>query len=63
MNYFTRRLAGVIIENKDALELISEHDSADTLFYVDPPYAAATRDLAQDWRGHGDSLRAFWESP
>ena len=50
MHYFTRRLAGVIIENKDALELITEHDSADTLFYVDPPYAASTRDLAQDYK-------------
>ena len=50
MDYFTRRLAGVIIENKDALELVSEHDSADTLFYVDPPYVASTRDLAQDYK-------------
>ena len=60
MGDFTRRLAGVIIENKDALELMNEHDSADTLFYVDPPYVASTRDLAHDYRhemtGHATFL-------
>ena len=50
LNDFTRRLAGVVIENKDALELMKEHDSKDSLFYVDPPYVASTRDLAQDYR-------------
>ncbi|MGC4732756.1 DNA adenine methylase [Providencia hangzhouensis] len=37
------RLQGVIIENKPATELIKQHDSADTLFYVDPPYVPSTR--------------------
>ena len=37
------RLAGVVIENRDAIEIIQQHDGADTLFYVDPPYVHGTR--------------------
>lgn len=37
------RLRTVQIENRDALSLIAQMDSPDTLFYVDPPYPAATR--------------------
>ena len=47
---FTNRLRGVIIENMDAMELIQQHDAPDTLFYLDPPYVASERDLAQDYR-------------
>lgn len=39
------RLQGVIIENKDAFELIKYHDSPNTLFYVDPPYVHSSRKL------------------
>jgi DNA adenine methylase len=42
---FTERLRGVVIENKPAAELIPQHDTALTLFYVDPPYPFATRSL------------------
>lgn len=44
------RLRGVVIENKNALDLMPQHDSEQTVFYVDPPYVAATRDKGGDYR-------------
>ncbi len=43
LQFFVKRLAGVTIENRPAIEVIRAHDSADTLHYVDPPYVHATR--------------------
>lgn len=37
------RMAGVLIENRPALDLIRQHDAPDTLHFVDPPYLAGTR--------------------
>lgn len=37
------RLAGVLIENRPAIEVIQAHDTPDALHYVDPPYVHETR--------------------
>lgn len=39
------RLTGVVIDNRDACEVMSAHDGAQTLHYVDPPYMPDTRSL------------------
>ena len=43
---FTERLRGVVIENRNAFDVIASQDHADTLFFVDPPYLSSVR-------GHG----------
>lgn len=42
---YVDRLRGVIVENKDAFEVIEQHDSPGTLFFVDPPYVHSTRNM------------------
>lgn len=42
---FTERLRGVIIENLPAEQIIEDHDSPDTLFYIDPPYLHSERSM------------------
>jgi DNA adenine methylase len=43
------RLRGVIIENRDAREIMEQHDSPETLHFVDPPYLPETRDKGGDY--------------
>ncbi|MCL1960582.1 MAG: DNA adenine methylase, partial [Desulfovibrionaceae bacterium] len=45
-----RRLRGVIIEHSQAERVIRVQDSPDTLFFVDPPYVASTRDKNAKYR-------------
>jgi DNA adenine methylase len=53
------RLARVVIESKDALELVLQHDQDDALHYVDPPYVHSTRDAGgrqRDYRFEMDDV-------
>lgn len=61
------RLRGVVIENRDALEVMQRHDTPDALHYCDPPYVHSTRSAAMHGN-HGyahemtdDQHRAFSE--
>jgi DNA adenine methylase len=38
-----QRLRGVVIENRDAVEVMQMHDSDEAVHYVDPPYVRETR--------------------
>lgn len=40
-----QRFAGVLIENRPAIEVMQQHDGAHTLHFVDPPYMLGTRVL------------------
>ena len=42
---FVDRLRGVVIENRDATHCMLQHDSDETLHYVDPPYPHSTRNV------------------
>jgi DNA adenine methylase len=44
------RLRGVVIENRDALAVMRQHDTPETLHYIDPPYVPSTRDAGDDYR-------------
>ena len=44
--YFAgERFAGVLIENRPAIDVIKQHDGMHTLHFVDPPYMHATRKM------------------
>lgn len=38
-----QRMRGVVIENRDATDVMRAHDGTDTLHYIDPPYVHETR--------------------
>lgn len=43
LHFVIDRLQGVVIENRDAIGLMRQHDGPDTLHYCDPPYHHDTR--------------------
>ena len=47
----SERLKGCIIENRNALEVMDQHDSPDSLHFIDPPYLLETRtDTRPDYK-------------
>lgn len=44
------RLAGVLIENRPAIDVMRQHDAPDTLHFVDPPYLPETRQIRSSSR-------------
>lgn len=50
----SQRMRGIIVENRPAMQVISDHDSADTLHYVDPPYVHSGRGSRSDYRHEMD---------
>jgi DNA adenine methylase len=56
------RLRGVVIENRDAVQVMVHHDAPSTLHYCDPPYVHSTRSgkvrgVAVDGRATGKAYR------
>lgn len=51
MGALIERLRGVVIDNKDAVEVMRQHDGPETLHYVDPPYVWETRSKAMHRSG------------
>lgn len=56
--FFLDRLRGVTIENRNAIEIIEQQDSLDTLFYCDPPYVHSTRTALAHKGGSNDCAYA-----
>lgn len=60
---YADRMKGVVVENRPAIEVILQHDSPETLFYVDPPYVVSTRtgirteaEATDGWRNYIHNL-------
>lgn len=47
-----QRFAGVLIENRPAIDVMQQHDAADTVHFVDPPYVLSTRVLQGGANGY-----------
>lgn len=50
LSHTIERLRGVVIENREAIEVMRQHDTPDTLHYVDPPYHPGTRTKSSAYR-------------
>ena len=50
LGFLIERLVGVVIENRDACEVMLQQDGENTLHYVDPPYVFSSRaDFSKDY--------------
>jgi DNA adenine methylase len=60
----TERLSKVEILNQDQITVIQEHDSPNTLFYLDPPYVHSTRKStkAYDYEMNDENHRILGET-
>lgn len=47
-----QRFTSVLIENRPAIEVMRQHDTKDTLHFVDPPYLLGTRVLQANGKGY-----------
>ena len=47
-----KRLSGVLVENRPAIDVIRQHDGPNTLYFVDPPYVHATRQMQRGKTGY-----------
>lgn len=45
---FIDRLRGVVVENRDAVEVLAQQDAPNALHYVDPPYVHSTRSTSSE---------------
>lgn len=45
---FGERLSGIVLEQRQALDVMTERDGPRTLHYLDPPYLHGTRAMGQD---------------
>lgn len=52
-----QRVSGVVIENRPAVAVMTQHDGPQTLHYVDPPYLPETRSTKS--RKSGDRYHAY----
>lgn len=47
-----QRFEGVLVENRDAIQVMKDHDAPDTLHFVDPPYVHETRVISSKYYRH-----------
>lgn len=53
LDLIVQRLDGVVIENRDAIVVMTAHDGPDTLHFVDPPYMLELRSRTNRRKGGG----------
>jgi len=53
------RFSGVLVENRPAIEVMRQHDTPQTLHYVDPPYVHSTRVMQAGKAGYYKHEMAF----